>query len=58
MDHSCGSSWSRYNHKGLQSVDKFKLEQGQGEKFIAILSPMDWSKGTRGGDCNGYTLKL
>ena len=46
MVHRQGSTWSRYNPKGLQSVDKSKPEQGQGEEFIAMLNPVVWSKGT------------
>lgn len=44
--------------KGLLSVDKSKLEQGQGEEFVAMLNPMVWSKGTKGGDFNRNTFKL
>lgn len=33
--HKQGSTWSRYTHKGLQSVSKSKPEQGQGEEFTA-----------------------
>ena len=33
-------------------------EQGQGEDSIAVLNPITWPKGARGGDCNGNTFKL
>jgi len=50
--------WSRYNPKGLQSMDKPKSEQGQDEEFTAMLNPMVWSKGNRDEDCNGNTFTL
>lgn len=37
-------------------MNKSKPEQGQGEKFIAMVNPVVWSKGARGGDCNGNNL--
>lgn len=37
----------------MQSVDKFKSEQGQGGEIIAMLKPMVWFKGTVHGHSNG-----
>ena len=34
-----------------------KAEQRQ-EEYTAMLNPMVWSIGTRGGGCNGYIFKL
>lgn len=50
--------WNKYTLKELQSVDKSKPEQGQGEEFIAILNPRTWSKGTSDGDCSRNTFKM
>lgn len=44
--------------KGLWLMDKSMLEQGQVEYFNAMLNPVTWSKGTKGEDCNGYTLRV
>jgi len=47
-----------YTPKGLWCVDQSKLDQGQERKLIEMLNVTTWPKGTRGGDCNGYTFKL
>lgn len=39
-------------------MDKPRLEQREGEEFIAVLNAVAWPIRTRGGDCNGYVFKL
>lgn len=39
-------------------MDKAMLEQEKEKEFIAMLKPVALSKGIKGGDCNGNTLKL
>lgn len=42
----------------FQGVVANGQEEGWGEKFIAMLHPMAWSKRTSSGDCNGCAFKL